>query len=586
MSDPYISEDIFYKHLKLIEETPFVAVDTEGTLNHPHSQTWGISTSAQGISEYFAFNHKFENMGKNLPREWLPKLKHVLENHKGALIFHNAKHDLRALRSAGINYTGPFYDTMIMAHMVQENWVSKKLDYLSRKFGGEPKRNEEVMQAIIDGFGWEFIPVDIIRPYGANDAYITEMLFWQLRDLFFEQYEQELWDWESEFTRVLMSMEDQGVLIDQDLSQQEYEKGLKIMEMIKKRLGLNPGSNNDLQKLLLEELGLPVVKKTKKGKPSFDKEAMVIYEDLLARRKDPRASLILEYRGWQKTTGSNYRPYLTLLGPDGRLRPNFKQHGTKTGRLSCETPNLQQIPKISEKPWNGKLKKAFITESGRIPWELDYSQLEFRLGAAYGKVRPLLDIFNDPSRDVFTEMAAQLGMTRDDVKTLNYTIQYGGGDGRVKDVFGYETLGAARAIRENYFRQYPGLRAFTKLAEQRARQNGYVRYWTGRRRHFVNLEKEAHKAGNSVLQGGGFEIVKRAMVKGHKAGLNNDECRLDLQVHDSIRLDIEEGKEHIYLTEWKKVMEEVKGIDVQFRIEAHRWATKDKVNFEELRKVS
>lgn len=137
---------------------------------------------------------------------------------------------------------------------------------------------------------------------------------------------------------------------------------------------------------MIDELKLPVVKRSPKtGAPSFDKEAMTIYDEMLEHRDNPTANLIKQYRGWQKSVTSNYLPYVELLSLDGRLRPNYKLHGTKTGRMSCEKPNLQQIPRVSNKPWNGKMKAAFIPEDDFELWEFDYSQLELRLGTAYAK---------------------------------------------------------------------------------------------------------------------------------------------------------------------------------------------------------
>src|SRR5437660_877354 len=156
MNQPYISRQDFDEHLTLMRKSPYLVIDTEGTLNHPFSETWGISTSAFGICEYFAFNHM---LGTNLPREWLPLLKEVIENHP-CLVFHNAKHDLRSLQSIGINYTGKFYCTMLMAHMNNENLPSKKLDFLSKYYGCDPKSMPEVMSKLIDGFGWEYAPLD------------------------------------------------------------------------------------------------------------------------------------------------------------------------------------------------------------------------------------------------------------------------------------------------------------------------------------------------------------------------------------------------------------------------------------------
>ena len=303
---------------------------------------------------------------------------------------------------------------------------------------------------------------------------------------------------------------------------------------------------------------------------------MIIYDQILEQRGDKRAKQVLAYRGWSKTTSSNYKPYLELLHPDGRLRPNFKMHGTRTGRLSCEQPNLQQIPRESYNDWNGRTKEAIIVEPGRKAIEFDYSQLEFRVGAAYGAVTRLLDAFNDPSRDVFDEMAALLGMERNGnkgAKVLNYTLQFGGGATRISHVFGIE-ISAAQAIINNYYGQYPGLKIVAKFAENVCRDRGYIKYWSGRRRHITDPD-EVRKAFNSLCQGGGFEIVKRVMLEIDKAGLNNDECQLDLQVHDSIRASIEEGKEHIYIPEIKNIMENVRkfyDFGVKFKVGVHEWA--------------
>lgn len=581
--DPYLSEAEFQYHLQQAAEADILAVDTEGTINHPFSETWGLSNHGLGRpdrGEYFAFNHRVP-AEMNLPREWLERILDVFRKRKKPFVFHNAKHDLRALRNLGFDYQGKFYDTMLMAHMVNENFPSKELDWLSKHHGGDPKRNTELQKSIIDLYGWAFIPVSIIRPYGANDAYITAELYSALYPDFKGQgFDGALWDMEQRLCRTLMSIEDNGVLIDQDLAARELDRGLGIMAELQKELGFNPSSTTELGKFLLEDLGLPIVKKTKNGKASFDKYAMEIYDELLGLRNDTRARQVLLYRGWQKTTSSNYRPYLELLGTDGRLRPNFKQHGTVTGRLSCEKPNLQQIPRESANDWNGHLKTVFITEDGRTGYEFDYSQLEFRLGAAYARETELLGAFNDPSRDVFTEMAGRLGLTRDRTKTLNYTLQFGGGAERISAVFGVSTV-AARAIINKYFKDYPGLLKLTGHAERQAAENGYVQYWTGRRRHF-QFNSEHRKAFNSVCQGGGFEIVKRAMVNAHEAGLNNDECRMELQVHDSLRFNIENGKEHIYLPEIKRIMETAapEEMGVKFAVGCHEWGTKDDIDVE------
>jgi DNA polymerase-1 len=297
------------------------------------------------------------------------------------------------------------------------------------------------------------------------------------------------------------------------------------------------------------------------------------YEALLATMDDDRASLILEYRGYQKTVSSNYKPYRDLLSPDGRLRPNYKMHGTVTGRLSCEKPNLQQIPRVSDKPWNGSLKQAFIAEPGFTLWEADYSQLELRLAAAYAREEELLEVFNT-GRDIFTEMAAKAGMARHDVKTRTYTIQYGGGARRLSQVFGV-TLEEGMAIRDQFFADYPGFRRMSQNASSKCRTQGFLRYWSNRRRHFRDPQNEAHKAFNSVIQGGAAEIVKHTMLRTAKVANDND-CRMLLQVHDSIVFEIRNRAEDHYCPLIQETMEQVvPDFGVKFAVDIHKWGTEE-----------
>lgn len=556
-----------------LQEAKAITLDTEGSLNHPYAKTFGLSTSVMGVAEYFPVGHRF---GVNLPENQVNELRKIIEN-APALVMHNAKHDLRSLQAMGINFTGKFYCTMLMAHMINENWYSKELDYLSKLSGGEPKAFTQQMQDTINAFGWDFIPAEEMRFYAANDAYITDKLFdWLWPEFYGQGFSSELWDVEQKWVRLVAKMEDRGILINEELCEKELDKGLKILQAIRKELGFNPGSPKELGHFLIDEMGFPVIKRSKKtDKPSFNKEAMEVYDELLAQMGDKRAKQILTYRGWQKTTSSNYEAYLKLQYPeDGRLHPNYKIHGTVTGRTSCMKPNLQQIPRTTSNPWNGNLKQAFIVETGRTPWELDYSQLELRLTAAYAKEQKLLDAFNDDSRDVFSEMASELGMIRHDTKTFNYTILYGGGPRRVSEVFGMSYI-MAKARIEQFYSKYPGLRRVSNLAAQRATERGYIQYWTGRRRHF-QFPTEARKAFNAAIQGGAFEIVKRQAIAVDEAGLINDECQLDLHVHDSLRFDIENGKEHIYIPEIKRIMEDVNSeFGVRMKVEAKRWGMEE-----------
>jgi len=291
--------------------------------------------------------------------------------------------------------------------------------------------------------------------------------------------------------------------------------------------------------------------------------------DMLEKLSNATASKVLEYRGWQKTAG-NYASYLSLVSNDGRVRPNYRLHGTTTGRLSCSDPNLQQIPRQSMKPWDGKLKAAFIPKDGYELWEFDYNQLELRLGAAYAKEEELLEIFQE-GRDIFSEMASTLGMSRQDTKTLVYSLNYGAGINRISSVFGVDKERASD-IRDNFYTQYPNLRTVSKRAATLARKNGKIKLWSGRYRHFDRPDEQSHKAFNSVIQGGSADIVMHTMIRLDDQVDDAQECRLLLQIHDSVVAEIRKDKVDYYKEKIIKVMEAVEpNFGVRFQVEAKPW---------------
>ena len=387
-----------------------------------------------------------------------------------------------------------------------------------------------------------------------------------------------VWQHKQDFMRVVIEMERLGIGVDVDLCNRMAEKGLDQMERIKKALNADPGKRGDLEGLLLDELGLPVVKKTPAGKPSFDKFAMEEYEEILSQRNDKTAQLILAFRGWQKSVSSNYKPYVELLSPDGRLRPNYKLHGTRTGRMSCEKPNLQQIPKEGTKPWNGKMKECFTPAPGYKLVEFDYSQLELRLATAYTKDQSLMTVFAE-GRDIFTEMSKDLGMTRQETKGLVYSIQYGAGVRRISNIFDVSN-GEARRIISNFYSTYPGFRTMSNACEQIVLSKGSLRLISGRRRHFQYPRDEARKSFNSLIQGGAADLVERAMVRLHKRVVN-DECRMLLQVHDSVIFEIREDKVFEYGPRILAILRDHENVDLEevvFDCDGH-WLGGDTIEF-------
>lgn len=557
-----------------------LAVDTEANgqdIRDGRGFGIGISVAfrdADGLhSAYFPFRHRH---GGNIDKSYIVKLK-LLFNSVDLIIFHNAKFDLVSLLTLGITISVEFIDTMLMAHMINENWVSKALDWLGMALLKKGKSEQDLVKEFAKTEnGWDGVPAHIMARYASIDAERTYELYEYLRPEFDKQGLDSLWPIEQRFIRLLIAMEARGVRIDTGLCAINANKGRGYMEDITLGLGLNPGSPKQLGELLFDELGIEPNKEflTTKGKPSLNKLAMAYYEELLEDMDSTIARDIRTYRGWSKACAVAYEGYPALLSPDGRLRPNYKMHGTVTGRLSCEQPNLQQIPKVSDKEWDGALKSCFIPADGYELWEADYSQLELRLGAAYAGESGLISEFSKPDSDVFTRMAEELGFTRDRTKTLVYTLQYGGGIKRLSYVFKVNSIRATE-IRDNYFNTYPGFKKIANAAQIKAKRTRQVKMWTGRIRHFDDPESEAHKALNAVIQGGAAEIVKRTMLRLQSEVDNDETCRMLLQVHDSVVFEIRKDCVTETLPRIKQIMEAVEpDFGVHFAVDIKRWGEK------------
>jgi DNA polymerase I len=580
-------EEESLKVLQVLYDNPdaVIAVDTETTGLSVASKEHlciGISVATvikgKPLSHYFPAQHK---VGENVSKPTLDKLKYVLERPGTVLVFCNAQFDLLSLETIGIIASELYFiDVPTVAHLINENKpYNKGLDSLAQFYLKDEGKVKDLAIDKEKKTGWENTTWQMMWDYAVRDAELT----WRLWDLLkqmpqWKELPEEIWPHKQDLVRVLLSMKRHGVNIDVQLAQKYVQLGEEHMARIEKSLGINPASPKQMKKLLIDDLGLPVVKSSvKTGAPSFDKQAMLAYDSMLEKLENPVAKQIKEFRGWQKAVSAAYRPYLDLLDVDGRLRCSYRLHGTATGRLSCAEPNLQQIPKSSDKPWNGKVKDCFIPEPG---WKLinaDFSQLELRLATAYAGEEELKTVFNE-GRDIFTEMSKQLGMSRHETKTLVYSMQYGAGEQRLMDAFNV-TKAESKAIRQNYFTTYPNFRQFNERCTAKVEQSGRIKIWTGRERHFEN-RNDGYKAMNSVVQGGAADIVERIMVKCFKE-LEGPDCRMLLQVHDSITFEVKESAVPQYMNKIRTTMEDVNSVtgdvnfDVRFAVEVDSWVPEE-----------
>ena len=302
-----------------------LAIDTETTGVGWHDEAFMISISMP--DEALVFDKRIMSSD-----EWYHALclvQDLLIAHD-TIIMHNAKFDLQKLARLGVPaelMLSKFEDTQCIAHLIDEHQPTG-LKPLARKYLGETTDEDEVLKVwrrknkMKKEDGYYPIPHEILAPYAIKDAEFTLQLYTQLYPKLPKELH-ELYSLEKELTAVLLRVEAQGMYVDREyVTQKRKEYGDRIYRT-KRRIGelageeFNPQSHQQVL-AALGERGF-VVSSTSK--------------DALKEVDDELAGLILELREANKIK-STYFDALDTEAKDGVLHPNFRQHGTRTGRMS------------------------------------------------------------------------------------------------------------------------------------------------------------------------------------------------------------------------------------------------------------
>lgn len=557
-------------------------------------------------SSYIPINHL---VGTNTDLATWKKLRYVLRQGR-ELIFANCQFDFLSLETIHIRVSEmPFWDIATVANIARPHYpMMKSLEMLARVYvGGDAGKETEweylryrdlktkdketglykqavVKESTLDWQkknGWPDTAPEMIESYACTDTEQTYLVWEKLmQHKGWTCQPADLWPKKMQTIRVLTEMKRRGVETDTELAHELQLEGEAALEDLLEKLGgLNPRSPKDAPKIFLDMLGLPVVKRTEKGNPSFTKAVLEEYDQILenAQINRPEVEWVRAFRGWGTALGLLLRPYQDRISPDGRLRTSYTTHVTSTGRLSSMEPNLQQISKGADpKPWNDRVKKCFRAKEGYVLLSADYSQLELRLAVAYAQEPELQAIFNE-GRDIFTEMSKELGWTRPKTKSFVYATQYGGGPQRIAYIFGVSVEQAKKLIAQ-FYRKYPEFRRLNDACKAKVEATKSISLWSGRVRHFQYTE-EGYKAMNALLQGGAADIVERVWVHVME-NLDNEDCRALLQVHDALVFEVREDLVEEYAHKIHDMMVDVNAIcspgtpplfPVKFEVEVEVW---------------
>ena len=466
------------------------------------------------------------------------------------------------LKWYGIEVQGALWDTMI-AHYLMEPDQRHKLDNLSENYLNYKMIPIEDLIGKRGAKQLSMRDVDKqkVKEYAAEDADIT----WQLYKVLFPKAKEEqvlqVYDSiESPLIQVLASMEYEGVRVDAkmlaDYSVQLAKQILEEERMIYKLAGVdfNIASPKQVGEVLFERLKLPYRwRKTATGQYSTDEDKLselALQYDIVAHIQDHRKLSKL------KSTYVDALP--NMINPrTGRIHTSYNQARAATGRLSSENPNLQNIPIRDEA--GREIRKAFIPRDERhLLLSADYSQIELRLIADLSHEEAMLEAF-EQNLDIHRATAARVyGVPIDEVsadqrrnaKTVNFSIIYGAGSLNLSRQLGIKRAEASQLI-DNYFKQYKGLKAYMEQTVTFARDHGYVKTLSGRRRILRDINSRnglsrsnaERIAINTPIQGTAADMIKLAMIAIHDAFLQEKlQSKMILQVHDELVFDVLPGE--------------------------------------------
>jgi DNA polymerase-1 len=547
-----------------LESAALFAFDTETTSLDPmQAELVGLSFSIQPHrAAYVPVGHDYPGAPRQLDREMvLLTLKSVLEDADRKKVGQHIKYDMNVLSQYDVEVRGVAFDTMLESYVFNSTGSRHDMDSLALKYlGRQTTHYEDIAGKGAKQILFSEVPLEEASHYAAEDADITLALHQHLWPRLEKapSLASVLLDIEIPLIPVLARMEQRGVLIDGDLlaeqSRELSKQILKLEQDAHDSAGqpFNLGSPKQLQQILFEKLGLPVIRKTPKGQASTAEDVL---QELATDFALP--SLILEYRSLSKLRSTYTDRLPEQINPKtGRVHTSYHQAVAATGRLSSSDPNLQNIPIRTAQ--GRRIRQAFIAPEGCLIMACDYSQIELRIMAHLSADENLLkafqndvDIHQATASEVFEVPYEQVDSDhRRAAKAINFGLMYG------MSAFGLSrqlNIGRAeaQAYMDTYFMRYPGVQRFMEETRKLARDQGYVETLFGRRLYLTDINASnmqrrqgAERAAiNAPMQGTAADIIKRAMITVDDwIQREMPNAHLVMQVHDELVFEVAENQ--------------------------------------------
>ncbi|MEZ9138333.1 DNA polymerase I [Vibrio sp. 10N.286.52.B1] len=586
-----LDEASFNAWLEKLKASEVFAFDTEtDSLDYMVANLVGLSFATQeGVAAYVPVAHDYLDAPQQLDRDWvLEQLKPILEDDAQPKVGQNLKYDMSVLARYGIEMKGIKHDTMLASYVFNSVGGKHDMDSLALRF----LQHSCISFEQIAGKGKKQLTFNQIElgeasPYAAEDADVTL----RLHNRLMENIEQDeklkaiYEEIEVPLIPVMSRIERTGVFIDDMLlGAQSQEIAVRLDELEQKAYEIaeqefNMNSPKQLQAILFEKMGLPVIKKTPSGAPSTNEE--VLQELALDY---PLPKLIIEYRGLAKLK-STYTDKLPKMinAETGRVHTSYHQAVTATGRLSSTDPNLQNIPIRNEE--GRRIRQAFVAQHGWKILAVDYSQIELRIMAHLSGDKALLEAFQQ-GKDIHAATAAEIiGVDIESVtteqrrraKAVNFGLIYGMSAFGLAKQLGIPR-GEAQHYMDTYFERYPGVMQYMEDTRSAASEQGFVETIYGRRLHLPEIQsrngmrrKAAERAAiNAPMQGTAADIIKKAMLLVDEwiQAEGDGRVKLLMQVHDELVFEVEESSLAEIESKVQQLMESAAELEVPLVAEA------------------
>ena len=453
---------------------------------------------------------------------------------------YDAKKNIVLLNKYGIKFDNYEYDSMIAAYILNYN-VKDDAAYLSSNFGYECTLFSELMKK------------DLTDDLLSKEGIIKSKFIHETKSKFIKEMEEEksidlFKNIEMPLTKVLASMEIEGVKVDLDVLNKMGEKLEERLSVLEKEiyeiagLEFNIQSPKQLGEVLFDKLGIPYPKK-KKTSYSTSREILDKIVDL-----NPIVEKIIDYRTLAKLHSTYIEGIKKAVKEDSHLHTIYTQTLTRTGRLSSIEPNLQNIPIRYEE---GKLiRKAFIPEDNSVFISSDYSQIELRVFASLSKEENMIKAFNS-GIDIHTKTAMDIfHVTKDKVtklmrrqaKAVNFGILYGISNFGLAEDIGTD-FKTAKEFMDTYLDTFPTIREYNEKVVEDAYKNGYVLTIMNRKRtidelnntNYIIRQQGERIAQNTPIQGSAADILKKAMIEIYdEFNKKKLKSKMILQIHDEL----------------------------------------------------